>query len=655
MPLWIPSQARISASNLQQFIEHVNMQGEEIHSYPALHQWSVNETRKFWLEIWQFCDVIGYRGNCIIGEGLPRYGKEMVPARDSIWFPQAQLNYAENLLSYAFQSPEGIAIWFKNENGHTKKLTWQQLCDHVSVVQQWLIQNGIGQGDVVAGYLPHLPETVIAMLAATSLGAIWTSTSPDFGVESVIERFGQVQPKILFCCNGYTFNGKPFHMQERNAQIVSGLPSLVNTCQIEYLQERSFNADFNDSFSDWQSLLASYQPKGVEYHRVGFNDPLFVLYSSGTTGKPKCITHSVGGTLLNHLKEHQLHCDIQPQDRVFYYTTTGWMMWNWHVSALASGATLVIYDGHPLYPQVGALWALADEANITLFGTSAKYLETLQKNQFSPCDFYLLTHLKTLCSTGSVLYPEQFDYVYEHVKSDLHLASIAGGTDICGCFVLGNPMSPVYRGECQGAGLGLDVVAYNTQGSAVIAERGELVCRNSFPNQPIGFWHDDGSRYQQAYWDKFPGVWHHGDEIEISTTGGVVFFGRSDTVLNPGGVRIGTAEIYQQVNALPEIQDSIAIGRRIERDEQVILFVQLTDHVHLDEPLKQKIRTLLRDRCSPRHVPAHIYALSEIPRTKSGKLVELAVKQVCHGEQVQNISAIANPQTLREIENLLLA
>ncbi|WP_154174121.1 acetoacetate--CoA ligase [Vibrio metoecus] len=655
MPLWIPSQARISASNLQQFIEHVNMQGEAIHSYPALHSWSINETRKLWLEIWQFCDVIGYRGNCIIGEGLPRFGKEMIPARDSIWFPQAQLNYAENLLSYAFQSPECTAIWFKNENGHTKKLTWQQLCDHVSVVQQWLIQNGIGQGDVVAGYLPHLPETVIAMLATTSLGAIWTSTSPDFGVESVIERFGQVQPKILFCCNGYTFNGKPFHMQERNAQIVAGLPSLVNTCQIEYLQERSFNADFNDSFSDWQSLLASYQPKGVEYLRVGFNDPLFVLYSSGTTGKPKCITHSVGGTLLNHLKEHQLHCDIQPQDRVFYYTTTGWMMWNWHVSALASGATLVIYDGHPLYPQAGALWALADEANITLFGTSAKYLETLQKNQFSPCDFYLLPHLKTLCSTGSVLYPEQFDYVYEHVKSDLHLASIAGGTDICGCFVLGNPMSPVYRGECQSAGLGLDVVAYNTQGNAITTERGELVCRNSFPNQPIGFWHDDGSRYQQAYWDKFPGVWHHGDEIEISATGGVVFFGRSDTVLNPGGVRIGTAEIYQQVNALPEILDSIAIGRRVERDEQVILFVQLTNHVHMDDSLKQKICTLLRERCSPRHVPAHIYAVSEIPRTKSGKLVELAVKQVCHGEQVQNISAIANPQALREIENLLLA
>lgn len=590
-----------------------------------------------------------------MSEGLPRFGNEIYPARDSIWFPQAELNYAENLLSYAFQYPDVTAIWFKNESGQTKQLTWQQLCDHVSLIQQWLIQNGIGQGDVVAGYLPHLPETVIAMLATTSLGAIWTSTSPDFGVESVIERFGQVQPKILFCCDGYTFNGKPFLMQERNTHIVCALPSLVNTCQIEYLQEPQFSPNLGSSFSTWHSILASYQPKELNYQRVGFNDPLFILYSSGTTGKPKCITHSVGGTLLNHLKEHQLHCDIQPRDRVFYYTTTGWMMWNWQVSALASGATLVIYDGHPLYPQANALWSLADEAKITLFGTSAKYLETLQKCPFSPSDDYPLPDLKTLCSTGSVLYPEQFDFVYEHIKADLHLASISGGTDICGCFALGNPLSPVYRGECQGAGLGLDILAFDEQGDIVTERRGELVCRNSFPNQPIGFWHDDGSRYQQAYWDKFSGVWHHGDEIEITTHGGIVFFGRSDTVLNPGGIRIGTAEIYQQINALPEIQDSIAIGRRLERDEEIILFVQLTQGVILDDSLQQKIRTLLRERCSPRHVPAHIFALSGIPRTKSGKLVELAVKQVCHGESVKNLGAIANPEVLSEIENLLSA
>ncbi|EEY99060.1 acetoacetyl-CoA synthetase [Vibrio sp. RC586] len=654
-PLWIPSQERISTSNLQQFIQHVNQQGETFDSYQALHQWSITESSRFWLEVWQFCDVIGHRGDSLMSEGLPRFGNEIYPARDSIWFPQAELNYAENLLSYAFQYPDVTAIWFKNESGQTKQLTWQQLCDHVSLIQQWLIQNGIGQGDVVAGYLPHLPETVIAMLATTSLGAIWTSTSPDFGIESVIERFGQVQPKILFCCNGYTFNGKPFLMQERNTHIVCALPSLVNTCQIEYLQEPQFSPNLGSSFSTWYSILASYQPKELNYQRIGFNDPLFILHSSGTTGKPKCITHSVGGTLLNHLKEHQLHCDIQPRDRVFYYTTTGWMMWNWQVSALASGATLVIYDGHPLYPQAKALWSLADEAKITLFGTSAKYLETLQKCPFSPSDDYPLPDLKTLCSTGSVLYPEQFDFVYEHIKADLHLASISGGTDICGCFALGNPLSPVYRGECQGAGLGLDILAFDEQGDIVTERRGELVCRNSFPNQPIGFWHDDGSRYQQAYWDKFSGVWHHGDEIEITTHGGIIFFGRSDTVLNPGGIRIGTAEIYQQINALPEIQDSIAIGRRLERDEEIILFVQLTQGVTLDDSLQQKIRTLLRERCSPRHVPAHIFALSDIPRTKSGKLVELAVKQVCHGENVKNLGAIANPEVLSEIENLLSA
>lgn len=649
-PIWIPDQARVKASNLAQFLRHINMQGEAFEDYQQLHKWSVFSKNKFWMEVWQFCDVIGYRGNCVYGEGLPRW-HEFVPSRDTIWFPQAQLNYAENLLSYAYQKPNGIALWFKNENGHNRQITWQKLCDQVSIVQQWLKQNGVSRGDVVAGYLPYIPESVIAMLATTSLGAIWTSTSPDFGVDSVVERFGQVKPKILFCCNGYSFGGKTHRMEERNARIVQAIDSIENTCQIEYLQQRDYSPDYNDTFSDWQAILASYLPRGLAFERVGFNDPLFILYSSGTTGQPKCITHSVGGTVLNHLKEHQLNCDIQPGERVFYYTTCGWMMWNWHVSALASGAALVIYDGNPLYPQPGVLWELAQESRTTLFGTSASYLAALEKTAFSPCEYFDLSALKTLCSTGSVLYPQQFDFVYSQIKADLHLASISGGTDICGCFVLGNPISPVYRGECQGPALGMDIAVFNQQGEAVSQQRGELVCRNSFPNQPIGFWHDKGEAYHRAYWDKFAGVWHHGDEIEQSVHMGYRFYGRSDTTLNPGGVRIGTAEIYQQINQMPEIADSIAVGYRQGNSEQIVLFVQLTEPHQLDQTLQEKIRLLLRQRCSPRHVPALIYAISEVPRTRSGKLVELAVRQTLHQEVVENIGAIANPHVLDEIRH----
>ncbi|HAS6293027.1 TPA: acetoacetate--CoA ligase [Vibrio vulnificus] len=651
-PIWTPSPERIATSNLKKFIEHINMQGEAIENYAQLHQWSIVENKKFWMEIWTFCDVIGYQGDCIVGEGKPKWGNYF-SQRDNLWFPQAELNYAENLLSSAYQKPPEPAIIFRNERNEESCFSWQELCDHVSILQQWLIRNGVGKGDVVAGYLPYLPETVIAMLATTSLGAVWTSTSPDFGTDSVIERLGQVNPKILFCCDGYSFNGKTFDMSEKNRKIAEQLPDLLNICEIEYLE--SPETDYNTNYSTWAAILENYDAKGIIYERVPFNSPLFILYSSGTTGKPKCIIHTVGGTIINHLKEHQLHCDIQPDDRVFYYTTCGWMMWNWHVSTLASGATLVIYDGSPAYPDQSVLWDMVDDCQVTLFGTSAKYLEAIQHAHYEPALFHDLSTLKTICSTGSVLYPEQFDFVYSSIKSDVHLASISGGTDICGCFVLGNPISPVYREEVQYAGLGVSIAVYDASGQPVVGQRGELVCTNSLPNFPLGFWHDDDERYHQSYWSKYPNVWHHGDDVIMTSHGGFVFYGRSDTTLNPGGVRIGTAELYQQVNALNSIDDSIAVGKVQNRSEEIWLFVKPATGFDLNDSIAEQIRSTLRNHCSPRHVPSQIFAISDIPKTRSGKLVELAVKQVVNGQEVKNLGAIANPEVLEEIKRVTQA
>lgn len=647
--VWQPTEDRIEQANITQFIEHTNRQGFELKNYSDLHQWSLEHNEHFWKEVWQFCDLIGTQGDTVKAQGESRWQSPM-QNRDTVWFPQAQVNYAENLLSLAEQQADELAIWFENERGDKQTYTWKQLCDEVSSVQQWLVECGIKQGDVVAGYLPHMPQTIIAMLATTSLGATWTSTSPDFGVESVIERFGQVKPKVLFTCDGYTFNGKTFDMSEKNHHIADHLDGLKQVCQIGYLKPHVFECDV--CTHDWQNIINQYSPAPLHFTRVEFNSPLFVLYSSGTTGKPKCIVHSVGGTILNHLKEHQLHSDIQPKDRVFYYTTCGWMMWNWHVSALASGACLVIFDGSPVYPTPGVLWDLAQRAEVNLFGTAAKYLEAIEKAGMSPIKDYSLPALRTLCSTGSVLYPEQFDYVYQHIKQDLHLASISGGTDICGCFVLGNPISPVYRGECQYAGLGIDVQVFDSQGQSVSEQRGELVCTNSIPNFPVGFWNDTGERYHNAYWDKFDDIWHHGDDVERSAKGGFVFYGRSDALLNPGGVRIGTAEIYQQVNAIEGIVDSIAVGKEIERNEQIWLFVQTVSGVTLDDRLVAEIKSRLKTSCSPRHVPSQIFAISDIPKTRSGKLVELAVKQVINGKEVENLGAIANPDVLEEIRQL---
>ncbi|MGR5178406.1 acetoacetate--CoA ligase [Vibrio mediterranei] len=650
-PLWAPDTERLSSCLLTEFIATLKYHNIDGSDYNALHRWSVNNSNAFWEQVWDFCHVIGDRKGKTSSLGPAKFDSK-IPARDTLWFTGATLNYAENLLAFGTDHPTDQAIWFSNESGQRTQLSWQQLTEQVSVIQQWLVQAGVGPGDVVSGYLPHLPHTLVAMLAATSLGAVWTSTSPDFGAQSVIERFGQVEPKVLFCCDGYRFNGKAFVMEEKNQQVINSISSIKQVCQIRYLNDlirHPTSTTTTTITAQWDDLQRRYSARALHFHRTQFNEPLFVLYSSGTTGKPKCIVHSVGGTLLNHLKEHQLHCDIQPKDRVFYYTTCGWMMWNWQVSALASGATLVIFDGSPVYPKPDALWQLANDVGTTLFGTSAKYLETLQKLHYHPNEHFDLAALKTLCSTGSVLYPQQYDFVYEHIKADLHLASISGGTDICGCFVLGNPISPVFKGECQAPGLGLDVQVYDEQGHTVIEKRGELICTNSFPNQPIGFWNDNGERYHNAYWATYEGVWSHGDDVMQSSTGGMTFFGRSDATLNPGGVRIGTAEIYQQVNQLTEIEDSIAVGRTQGGNESIVLFIQLRNGATLDDELTQRIKQTLKTQCSPRHVPSEIYAISEIPRTKSGKLVELAVKQTLHGQSVKNLGAIANPWVLDEI------
>ncbi|MBO0409190.1 acetoacetate--CoA ligase [Aeromonas hydrophila] len=634
--LWQPDQERIQQSNLQHFMAEVNrFHGLQLHSYAQLYQWSVEKTTRFWPLVWQHCGVKGELGN-IVAENR----QEMQRTR---WFPDSRLNFAENLLRRQDDTP---AIISRIEDSPSHTLSWRELADQVARLAQWLRGQGIGRGDVVAAYLPNIPQTVVAMLATTSLGAIWTSTSPDFGEASVVERFGQTRPRVLFTVDGYRYNGKAIDIQDKVAGVVSLIDSIEQTVMIPLLGNPL------QLGHDWQQLLASQHNAQLTFEPMAFNDPLYILYSSGTTGKPKCIVHGIGGTLLQHLKEHQLHCDIKPGERIFYFTTCGWMMWNWLVSALASGATLVLYDGSPFYPDGNVLWDLACDEQVSLFGTSAKYLDALHKQDYAPINSHDLPHLRLICSTGSVLSPEGFDYVYQQIKRDVQLSSISGGTDICSCFVIGNPISPVYRGESQGRGLGLAVQVFNEAGQPVQGEKGELVCTKPFPAQPIGFWGDDsGDKYHAAYFERFDNIWCHGDWIELTPTGGILFYGRSDATLNPGGVRIGTSEIYRYVEQLEEVEESIVIGQQWQQDERVVLFVKLKPGLMLDEALRERIRQQVRLHCTARHVPARILQVDAIPRTKSGKIVELAVREVVHNRPVNNTHALADPEVLSQYRN----
>ena len=608
--------------------------------YATLFDWSVRDAPAFWEALCDFCGVRFLRA----ARKTLAHGEAIIDAR---WFVGSQLNYAQNLLR---PDADGIALIFVGENGKRAELSRVELRDSVASIAAALKSAGVVKGDRVAGFLPNCPEAVIAMLATTSIGAVWSSCSPDFGVNGVVDRFGQIKPKVLFATNGYYYNGKICDARPTVDGVAARLPDIQHVVVLPFVDSLSTEVESVRAIS-WLDFAA---PRAtLSFTPVDFDHPLCIMFSSGTTGVPKCIVHGHGGTLLQHMKEHVLHTDVGAADRLFYFTTCGWMMWNWLVSGLASGATIVLFDGAPFFRDGRILWDLAASERITIFGTSAKYISALEKGGVRPIEEFELPELRTVLSTGSPLSPESFDYVYDAIGDDLQLSSISGGTDILSCFALGNPMLPVRRGELQCRGLGMAVQVFNDDGQSVIGEQGELVCTKPFPSAPVGFWNDvDGSRYRAAYFERYPGVWAHGDFAELTENGGVIIHGRSDAVLNPGGVRIGTAEIYRQVEKLDEVVESIAIGQNWKDDVRVLLFVVLRDDIALDDHLRQRIRGVIRDNTTPRHVPAKILAVPEIPRTKSGKIVELAVRSVVHGEAVRNTEALANPAALEHFRDL---
>ncbi len=635
--LWHPSPERVNDANLTRFMREVSARHRAgLRDYEELYAWSLEQPERFWRELARFAEVRAQWS----GPAL-EHRERMPGAR---FFPEARLNFAGNLLR---QRDERPALIFCNECGARRELSWRQLEEEVARIAAGLRAAGVQPGDRVAGYLPNLPETIIAMLAAASCGAIWSACSPDFGVRGVLDRFGQIAPKVVFTADGYYYAGKVLDSLAPLAEVLGKLSSVERVVVVPYLSEAPQLARLGAGVRAvlWDGF--GMRGQRLECTPLPFNHPLYVLYSSGTTGAPKCIVHGAGGTLLQHQKEHLLHSDVKRGDRMFYFTTCGWMMWNWLASGLASGATLVLYEGSPFHPDAGVLWRMAERERVAIFGTSAKYLSALEKSGYVPATAADLRSLRTVLSTGSPLLPDGFDYVYRAVKSDLLLASISGGTDIVSCFALGCPVRPVHRGELQCRGLGMRVEVFDEAGRSIRGARGELVCTAPFPSMPVGFWNDpEGARYHAAYFERFPGVWHHGDYAQLTTHDGVVIYGRSDAVLNPGGVRIGTSEIYAAVEALPEILEALAVGQDWQNDVRVVLFVRLRPDVTLDESLCQRIRDTIRAQTTPRHVPAKILAVPDIPRTRSGKATELAVRSVIHGRPVQNIDALANPEAL---------
>ena len=642
--LWEINKKKFNKTNLALYSNFVKKKYkfDSNNNYNKIWKWSVDNPENFWKSIWEFTNVKGKLGKRILNKSKIFYKNK--------FFPDSKLNYAQNLLK---KNNQETSIIFKSENGHKNYLSWKNLNTKVAQISNWMKSNGIKKGDRIAAYLPNIPEAVIAYISSATLGAIWSSCSPDFGTTGVIDRFSQISPKILFIGDKYFYNGKKINIIERLPEIIKKVPSIKKVVVVSYPGTEIEKKNITINTYNWNELINLKKNNKIKYVLTNFNDPLTILYSSGTTGKPKCICHGTGNVLLQHNKELKIHSDVKNNDRVFYFTTCGWMMWNWLIGALSSGATILLFDGSPIYKKDDLLFDYASEEKATLFGISAKYIDGLNNKKMTLKKKHNLSKLRTICSTGSPLSGEGFNYIYKNIKKDVHLSSISGGTDIVSCFVLGNLFQPVYKGEIQNRGLGMDVDIFDEKGSSIKNKKGELVCKKPFPSMPVKFWNDEGDKkYNSAYFERYKNVWHHGDFAKITNNGGFIIYGRSDTTLNPGGVRIGTAEIYSVVEKFEEIKESIVIGQSWNNDVRIILFIVLNKDYNLSNEVKDKIKKAIKEDASPRHVPSKIISISEVPKTKNGKLVELAVKQSIEGGTIKNLEALANPDSLKQFKNI---